>query len=156
MSPFDSVQTLAGPSRLTGYCHRKAAAACHPAVKLRGEGGTVWMQLFLAMAHAKRDNKAEAEQWLDKALTHIAEDAKPDNPSPLSWDETIRRNILRREAEALVKGQDLAFKRQWSEFFPLCNDQMPSSVVLEVTSSKPQVPLPVARLGIDCAKPIRQ
>jgi tetratricopeptide (TPR) repeat protein len=59
--------------------------------------------LFLAMAHQQLGRPAEARQALDKATKMMAQKL-PDDPG-MDWDDWLRFQIVRREAEALVKGK---------------------------------------------------
>jgi hypothetical protein len=56
------------------------------------------------MIHQKLDHTDEAKQWLAKA-TGWADEATKTKPggSPLSWSRRLEFQVLRREAEQLVK-----------------------------------------------------
>jgi WD40 repeat protein/tetratricopeptide (TPR) repeat protein len=73
--------------------------------KKQGKEGTAWDWLFLAMAQ-HRLGKEEAAQWLKKAQAWIDKEA-----AGLRWDRRLELNVLRREAEALVKGKAANGKR---------------------------------------------
>jgi tetratricopeptide (TPR) repeat protein len=62
---------------------------------------------FLAMAHARLEHAAEARrcleranQWLDQALQRQPGDL---SEPPLSWQQRLNLQLLRREAEALIR-----------------------------------------------------
>jgi hypothetical protein len=77
-----------------------------------GAGGEVIGWLFLAMAHARLGQAAEARQWLEQAAAGIEEALQPmpvvdvraaeDEERPLRWKERLVLQHLRREAEALL------------------------------------------------------
>ena len=66
-----------------------------PGAAQQSVGPVGW--LFLAMAHARLGNAAEARQWLEKATTWIEEDA-----NRFDWGVRLILQHLRREAEALI------------------------------------------------------
>jgi WD40 repeat protein/tetratricopeptide (TPR) repeat protein len=68
------------------------------AVKLHGKGGTPVAALFLAMAHHQLGHAEEAQKWLNKAVEAINQ-----VPKDLPWDQRLERDLLRREADALLK-----------------------------------------------------
>jgi hypothetical protein len=72
------------------------------------EGGNAnpYVCLFLAMAHHRLGHAADAKQWLDKALRECAESV----PN-WSWDNKLRVNLLRREAETLITGKPAEGKK---------------------------------------------
>jgi WD40 repeat protein/tetratricopeptide (TPR) repeat protein len=58
--------------------------------------------LFLAMAHQRLGNAAEARRWLDKASRWMKRQAQdPSNPAEGLWNRRLTLQLLRREAEAL-------------------------------------------------------
>jgi Flp pilus assembly protein TadD len=77
------------------------------AVRAAGGDGTYADWLLLAMAHQRLGHGAEARRWLDKAVRWMdrADWPQPKDvaPSP-TWPERLEAQLLRREAEALVKG----------------------------------------------------
>jgi Flp pilus assembly protein TadD len=77
------------------------------AVRASGGDGTYADWLLLAMAHQRLGHGAEARRWLDKAVRWLdrADWPQPKDvaPSP-TWPERLEAQLLRREAEALVKG----------------------------------------------------
>jgi tetratricopeptide (TPR) repeat protein len=72
----------------------QAILTLNDAVSLHRSGGTPSDWLFLAMAHHRLGNAAEAKQWLDKATGAINENAS------LAADPETR--LFRREAESLI------------------------------------------------------
>jgi sugar lactone lactonase YvrE/tetratricopeptide (TPR) repeat protein len=67
------------------------------AVEKQGKGGSVWMQLFLAMAHHRLGHADRAKGWLAKAVEGIDKAKTP------SWQARVRWQLLRQEAEVLLK-----------------------------------------------------
>lgn len=67
------------------------------AVKVPGEAAPA-EALFLAMAHQRLGHSEEAQKWLEKA----GQTAERDKHA--GWDRRLEVQLLRREAEALVKG----------------------------------------------------
>jgi tetratricopeptide (TPR) repeat protein len=79
------------------------------ALALDGKGGSAADWLFLAMTHQRLGQPDEARKWLDKAVGWIEQAAKdkPKEGPPgqaLPWDRKAELQLLRREAEALIKG----------------------------------------------------
>jgi hypothetical protein len=73
----------------------------------RGSG-----RLFLAMCHARLGHPSEARQWLERAVRWIEQAAhqKPEDGTPLAWDQRLELQRLRHEAETLL-GQKARGKR---------------------------------------------
>jgi predicted Zn-dependent protease len=67
------------------------------AVVRRGKGGSVRMQLFLALAHQRLGHPAEAKTWLARAVKQL--EATKSAP----WEERVCWRHLRQEAEDLLK-----------------------------------------------------
>jgi tetratricopeptide (TPR) repeat protein len=65
----------------------------------RWAGATVWQKCFLAMAHHRLGNKAEAREWLQKAVQQIE---KTKNPS---WETWLQHSLLRSEAEEVLRSR---------------------------------------------------
>jgi serine/threonine protein kinase/WD40 repeat protein/Flp pilus assembly protein TadD len=88
--------------------YAEAARLLARSVAKHGKGGDVWDHLFLAMAHQKLGRPDEARRWLKKADEWLAE-AKaarvkdPSSPLLSSWTERLGVQILRREAEELLR-----------------------------------------------------
>jgi tetratricopeptide (TPR) repeat protein len=83
---------------------QKALAFLEAARKAQGQEGTGWDLFFLAMAHHQLGHEKEAREWLDKAIQWT--DSALQRPldtiavfTPLSWEEKLELQILRREAE---------------------------------------------------------
>jgi WD40 repeat protein/serine/threonine protein kinase len=70
------------------------------AIRLQGKGGTAFTFVFLAMAHHRLDQSSMAKKWLERAGQDIEK-----NP-PANWPRRLEMEILRREAEALLKGSN--------------------------------------------------
>jgi hypothetical protein len=66
--------------------------------------------LFLAMAHRRLGHTDEARQWLDRAVRWMEQAPLPktehgtDNPD-YTWNRRVSHEALRREAEAVLKGE---------------------------------------------------
>jgi tetratricopeptide (TPR) repeat protein len=77
--------------------------------------GSVWNWLFRAMAHHRLRHVDEAKKWLDQAAHWHDEESskKPENPTRplLNWNQRLGFNLLRREAEAMIK-------ENWSLYLP--------------------------------------
>jgi WD40 repeat protein/tRNA A-37 threonylcarbamoyl transferase component Bud32 len=78
--------------------HREAIAELTEAVKLRGGNATATDLLFLALAHHCLGQADEARRRLEQAARTI------DQGAPVGWEERLRRQALRREAERIVNG----------------------------------------------------
>jgi Flp pilus assembly protein TadD len=63
--------------------------------------------LYLAMARRRLGHRVEAQQWLAKATGGLAEagTARGDADSRLPWPQRLRLELLRKEAERLLKGR---------------------------------------------------
>jgi Flp pilus assembly protein TadD len=70
-----------------------------------GQDGSVEAELFLAMAHQRLDHPDLAKTSLAEATEHLDKALKPaDKEARLpSWEERLRWETLRREAQAVVK-----------------------------------------------------
>jgi WD40 repeat protein/tetratricopeptide (TPR) repeat protein len=79
-------------------------------VQLHGRGGDGYDCLFLAMTHHRLSHKDEPARWLQRAGEWIdaAEAGKLDDLEyklPLAWDQRLGLQLLRREAEAMIRGE---------------------------------------------------
>ncbi len=122
MTPVVTLATQAagGGSTIPGYWHTLGVALYRAgryqesldrlelAMKLAGEGKfTYW--IALAMTHHRLGHAAEARRWLDRSLAWI-EASTPDRPQdpslgyPIPWDVWMEAQLLRYEAEALIRG----------------------------------------------------
>jgi tetratricopeptide (TPR) repeat protein len=86
----------------------KAIQRLNEAIQADGKGGTAWDWLFLAMAHQSLGHADEAKKWLDKAVQRIdpMTQAKPIGEATGTsqlWYNRFELQLLRREAEALIK-----------------------------------------------------
>ncbi len=70
-------------------------------LKADDEGAGVHDCLFLAMAHQRLGQTKEAQRWLDKATSALTQSLPPE---PESWAERVELELLRKEADELVKG----------------------------------------------------
>jgi tetratricopeptide (TPR) repeat protein len=67
------------------------------AVERQKKGGSVWMQLFLALAHHRLQHTETAQAWLTNAVEQIDATYDP------GWQNKVRWKLLRQEAEDLLK-----------------------------------------------------
>jgi serine/threonine protein kinase/tetratricopeptide (TPR) repeat protein len=85
----------------------EAAAAYKPDSGCRQPLAYSWF--FLAMAHHRLGQAAEARKWLDKAVQWM-DQADPEkgkgaaNTVPMPWNRRLTLQLLRREAETLIHG----------------------------------------------------
>ena len=81
-----------------------AVARLGEAVKAQGRGGAAWDCLFLALAHGRLGQAGEARAWLGKAAQRLdqAGRAPPGGDAP-PWEQRLAGDLLRREAEALLR-----------------------------------------------------
>jgi WD40 repeat protein/serine/threonine protein kinase/tetratricopeptide (TPR) repeat protein len=105
---YASLNTLGAALYRSGE-YSAAIEQLNEARKKSGKGGSAFDWLFLAMAHQRTGQTAQARQSLDKAVQTInraaleqTEGAAP--AAALSWNERLELQILRREAEAIVNG----------------------------------------------------
>jgi WD40 repeat protein/serine/threonine protein kinase/Flp pilus assembly protein TadD len=78
---------------------------------VQGTGGTTLVHdwFFLAMAHHRLGHAEEARKWLAQGLEWL-EQSTPDKPrdssmgAPIIWDGWLKIQLVRYEAEALIKG----------------------------------------------------
>jgi tetratricopeptide (TPR) repeat protein len=78
--------------------YRDCVARLRECLNLTPAGGSVWDWVWLAMAHARLGEMAEARFWLGRATKWIDE-----NAGESTWDQRLELQLLRKEAEALVK-----------------------------------------------------
>jgi tetratricopeptide (TPR) repeat protein len=78
---------------------KEAIEQLNIAIKKYGEGGSVWQQMFLAMAHHRLNNRKEARDWLTRAVRQIEATRKARKPGRL---QQVEWDYLRREAEATL------------------------------------------------------
>jgi tetratricopeptide (TPR) repeat protein len=87
--------------------YQKAADQLTATVEARGEERTVHEQLFLAMAEQRLGHDTEARRRWERALQGLEQTAQPrlrfDADAALFWNERLELELLRREAEALLK-----------------------------------------------------
>jgi len=76
-------------------------------LKKQDKNAAVATQLFLALAHHRLKHAAEARQWLNKAVEGIEQATKAKDeagqPVPVPWENRVRWQVLRAEAETLLK-----------------------------------------------------
>jgi serine/threonine protein kinase/Flp pilus assembly protein TadD len=65
---------------------------------------TISAWFFLAVAHHRLGHADEARKWLEKASKRVEEETKnPSNEANRAWNRRLTWQLLRREAEALIK-----------------------------------------------------
>jgi WD40 repeat protein/tetratricopeptide (TPR) repeat protein len=67
------------------------------AVRLYGQGVGLEDYFFLAMAHHRLKQPAEARRWLDRAVRHL------DKAQPRDWQQKQEWQLLRKETKALIQ-----------------------------------------------------
>jgi serine/threonine protein kinase/tetratricopeptide (TPR) repeat protein len=87
----------------------EAQAAYKPADEVRQSIAYVWY--FLAMAHRRSSDAESARAWLTKAIKHSDEALR----KPLSWNRKLTLQLLRREAEEVLKEPVPVKRKQKSE-----------------------------------------
>jgi WD40 repeat protein/tetratricopeptide (TPR) repeat protein len=83
--------------------HESAVTRFKEALKLQGGDGDVRDWLGLAMASQRLGRAEEAKDWLAKATARLDDPKAKDGG--VSWTRRQERQLLRREAEALVKAK---------------------------------------------------
>jgi tetratricopeptide (TPR) repeat protein len=84
-----------------------AIKTLNEAIEANDKNGTALDWLFLAMAHQRNGNKEEAGKFLDKAgawIDDALKEKKPLEGKALHWTQRQELKLLRKEAEALIKG----------------------------------------------------
>jgi WD40 repeat protein/Flp pilus assembly protein TadD len=85
-------------------------------MKAYGADGRVFDWLFLAMIYSQRGEPGQARRWLDKAVQWLDE-STPTQPKdaglglPIPWNHWMQVQLLRFEAEALIRGSAPVAKR---------------------------------------------
>jgi tetratricopeptide (TPR) repeat protein len=75
------------------------------AIRLSKNGGSWADWVFLAMAHQRLGNAEEARKWLAQVPRLSDDENSSDPPIQVSGIHRIELRILRREAEALINGE---------------------------------------------------
>jgi WD40 repeat protein/serine/threonine protein kinase/tetratricopeptide (TPR) repeat protein len=87
--------------------HQDAVRQLEEAIAVNGGSGTAGDWVFLAMAHYRLGNAREAKEWLAKMVRWLDGGAmarpNPLTGRPYSIPERLEMEILRREAEALLR-----------------------------------------------------
>jgi WD40 repeat protein/Flp pilus assembly protein TadD/tRNA A-37 threonylcarbamoyl transferase component Bud32 len=88
-----------------------AVKQLNAAIKLQGQGGTPGDWLFLAMAHHRLGDPKAAKKWLDQSaawLDRVSPEKLKANAlaQRLPWDRLLEIELLRREAQALLKAPE--------------------------------------------------
>jgi WD40 repeat protein/tRNA A-37 threonylcarbamoyl transferase component Bud32/tetratricopeptide (TPR) repeat protein len=93
--------------------YEAAVKRLREAIQIHGKGGTAGDWVFLAMAHHRLGHGEMARKWLDRAVGEIDRLTAPLPRSALtatrrSWADRIELQILRRQAEKLIRKQPVA------------------------------------------------
>jgi Flp pilus assembly protein TadD len=89
-------QETLGASLYRAVRFEDAVRTLEQAVKLHGKGGSLWMKLFLALAHQRLGHADDARTWHEQAK--LPEDA--------GWQDRLIHRELSRELEALRRAGD--------------------------------------------------
>jgi WD40 repeat protein/serine/threonine protein kinase/tetratricopeptide (TPR) repeat protein len=102
--------TVVGAVQYRAGRYADALARLDDAIKENNTGGSVPCWLFLALTHQRLGNTVEARRWLDRAAEWL-DQSTPEKPrdgrmgvSPILWSYWLEVQILRCEAEALIRG----------------------------------------------------
>ena len=87
-----------------------AVGRCEAACKAHGGGGNAFCWFFLAMAHQRLGHADDARRWLAKAVRwaeSAAEGTVTDafHTIPLGWQDQVILDLLRGQAEALIRAR---------------------------------------------------
>jgi hypothetical protein len=82
----------------------EASKAYSLAADQRRRQPIVYNWLFQAMAHHALGHEHKATEWLQKAVRWMDEVAEDKTLGPMPWNRRLTVRLLRREAEALLKG----------------------------------------------------
>ncbi len=82
--------------------YKDSAARLEEAITRHGQGGSAGTWLFLAMTRQHLGEKEAAKTCLDKALAGFEQALLKD---PANWCKRLELQLLRREAETLLRGQ---------------------------------------------------
>jgi WD40 repeat protein len=91
------LNTLAGVLYRAGR-YREAVERLQESMKATSGGGSVWDWVWLTMAHARLGDAAEAEKWRGRVARWV--DGAGEG---LAWDQRLELQLLRREADTLLK-----------------------------------------------------
>jgi WD40 repeat protein len=93
---------ILGAALLRAGRYPDTVARLNEAVEKQKQGGTVWTQLFLTMAHHRLGDTDKAKHWLRQADAQMKK--RPDDKdAPINWQERPRDQKLRQEAADLLK-----------------------------------------------------
>jgi tetratricopeptide (TPR) repeat protein len=87
--------------------YRDAVQRLNEAIAARGQGGVVDDWLFLALAHHRLNQSAEAQKWrekADKGVESTLKEKPKEGVPPLTWTRRVELQRLSKEMEALFKG----------------------------------------------------
>jgi Flp pilus assembly protein TadD len=82
--------------------HTEAVKQVDQAVQLQRKGGTVTIQLFLALAHHHLGHADQARSWLEKADVQMQK-RRDQIAMPLFWNDELLWKVLRQEAADQLK-----------------------------------------------------
>ena len=81
------------------------------------QSAIIYNWLFRAMLQHRLDNTAEAASWLKKAVQDIDQPKIAQDPATIPWNRRLTLQLLRREAEELLKNES-GVRKQDSEKKP--------------------------------------
>jgi WD40 repeat protein/tetratricopeptide (TPR) repeat protein len=106
-SPRAAAGRVLGPALYRAGQYQKAADQLTATIEALGEDTTAHEQLFLAMAEQRLGHTAKARRRLERALQGLPDGAPPrprfDADAAVFWNERLELDLLRREAQALLK-----------------------------------------------------
>jgi WD40 repeat protein/tRNA A-37 threonylcarbamoyl transferase component Bud32 len=74
-------------------------------IRLHGKGGAESTWLYLSMANSRLGRRDHARRWLDKLDEELRNAVHPrEGQIPTSWEHEVHRELLRGEAERLIRG----------------------------------------------------
>jgi hypothetical protein len=86
----------------------EAADKARATMKAAGGEGAIWDWLILAMACQRQGQADEAGRWLERVEAWFAQPPEKRvgyDRRPLSWDSRLDADVLRREAEGLLRSR---------------------------------------------------
>ncbi len=107
---YDALRALGAVLYRQGR-YRDSVVRLDAAVVAHGRGGTPDEWLFLAMAHHRLKDAGRARGWLDRAGKWLARQEKAPRDERADWSTRLRRQMLYREAVALLGGPVAVGKR---------------------------------------------
>jgi tetratricopeptide (TPR) repeat protein len=101
MTVFGAALYRAGEFERSAKELLKAEAAFQRVKDARGTVVYTW--LYLAMTEQRRGNVAEAQKYLQQAVSEIERPTLPKDPADKSWNRRLTLELLRAEAESTIR-----------------------------------------------------